>query len=117
MPEWVSFWTPKPLESTTLDSQFFVRNFNLKRITEFFHLNIIPMTLNKDIMPYFDKCIRKCIPYVMVEILVFFGPLKIWTPKDFIIANLGHPVSESWLRPCSEITTGAIYDQPKELTS
>ena len=35
-------------------------------IIEFFHLHIIPMTLCKDIVPYFDKFIYMFI--IMVEI-------------------------------------------------
>ena len=30
-------------------------NVNLKHIIELFHYHIIPMTLYKDVMPYFDK--------------------------------------------------------------
>ena len=33
----------------------FMRNFNFKHIPEFIHLNILPMTLYKDIMPCFNK--------------------------------------------------------------
>ena len=37
---------------------------------------------------------------LMVEIWVNSGPPKnIWTPQNFTIANFGHPVSKTWLRP------------------
>ena len=59
---WVSFCTPKPLKSIPQVTPIFLLgislNVNLKHIIEFFHLHIIPMTLYKDIMPYFDKFIR-----------------------------------------------------------
>ena len=58
----VPFWTPKPLKSTPQDTHIFLwrisKNVNLKHIIEFFHLNIIPMILYKNIMPYFDKFIH-----------------------------------------------------------
>ena len=32
---------------------------------------------------------------------ILWSLLKIWTPKNFTTANLKHPVSKSWLRPCT----------------
>ena len=59
---WVPFWTPKPLKGVPKDIQKILRRIsqhvNLKHIIEFFHLHIIPMTLYKDIMPYFDEFIH-----------------------------------------------------------
>ena len=97
---WVSFWTPKPLKSTPQDTQRFLcgifKNVNLKHIIEFFHLHIIPMTLYKDIMPYFDKFIH----VYGWNMSILWSPSKFWTPQNFAIANFRHPVSKSWLRPC-----------------
>ena len=93
---WVSFWTPKPLKSTPQDTQIFCEEY-LKHRIEFFHYHIIPMTLYKDIKPYFDK-------YTHVygwNLSILWSPLKIWTPQKFSIANFRHPVSNSWLRHCS----------------
>ena len=56
---------------------------------------MIPMTLFKDIMPYFDKFIH----VNGWNLGILWSPLNIWTPKDFTIAKFGHPVSKSWLRP------------------
>ena len=56
------------------------------------------MTLNKDIMPYFDKFI-----HVYGSNLSILGSFKIWTPKKFWFGNCGHPVSKSWLRPCPKL--------------
>ena len=56
------FGHPKLLKSSPQDTHNFCEDFsknaNLKHIIEFFHLHIIPMTLYKDIMPYFDKFIH-----------------------------------------------------------
>ena len=96
---WASFWTPKPLKSTSQDTQIFLwgifLNLNLKHIIDFFHLHVIPMTLYMDIMPYFDKFIHV---YVW-NLSILWSPLKIWTPKNVTIANFRHPVSKSWLSP------------------
>ena len=96
---WVSFWTHKPLKSTHQDTQILLRGIslkvNLKHIIEFFHHHWIPMTLHKDIMLYFDK-------YIHVygwNLSLLWSSLKIWTPKNFTMANFRHPVSYSWLRP------------------
>ena len=68
---------------------------NLKLIIEFFHLHTVPMTLYKDIMPYFDKFIHV---YGWNQ-SILWSPLEIWTPTNFIIANFGQLVFKSWLRP------------------
>ena len=65
---------------------------------QFFHLHIIPMTLYKDIMPYFEKFMH----VYGWNLSVLWSPSKIWTPKSFSIANFRHPVSKSWLRPCMQ---------------
>ena len=36
---------------------------------------------------------------IMITSEYIVVPLQIWTPKDFTIANLEHPVPKSWLRP------------------
>ena len=36
---------------------------------------------------------------------ILWSPLKIWTPTKFTIANFGHPVSKSWLRPWSRTSS------------
>ena len=75
---------------------YFVRNF-LKWQSQvynwIFHLHIIPMTLHKDIMPYFDKFIH----VYDWNRSIWRSPLKIWTPNNFMMVNFGHPVSKSWL--------------------
>ena len=95
---WVPFWTPKPLKITPQDTQIFLcwlsKNPNFKLIIEFFHLLIIPMTLFNDIMPYFDEFIH----VYGWNMSILWSPFKIWTPKNFTIANFRHPVSKSWLR-------------------
>ena len=101
---WVSFWTPKPLKSTPQDTpQKLWRiswNFNLKHIIEFFHLHIIPMTLYKGVMLYFDKFIH----VNGWNLSILWCPLKIWIRQNLTIANFGHPVSKSWLGPwCAAI--------------
>ena len=73
-------------------------NVNLKHIFELFHLHIIPMTLYKNIMPYFDKFVHVLYGW---NLSILWSPLKIWTPKNLTIANFGHPISKSWLRLCS----------------
>ena len=73
-------------------------NVNLKHIIEFLHLHIIPMTLYKDIMPYFDTFIH----VYGWNLSILWSPLIIWMPKNYTIANFGHPVSKSWLRPWEE---------------
>ena len=97
---WVPFWTPKPLQRTPQDTQIFVcgisKNLNLKLIIESFHLLIIPMTLFNDVMPYFDEFVH----VYGWNISILWSPLKIWTPKNFTIANFRHPISKSWLRHC-----------------
>ena len=35
-----------------------------------------------------------------VVVSISWSPLKNRMPKNVRIANFGHPVSESWLRPC-----------------
>ena len=56
---WASFSHPNPqkltLRTSTYVSADFFLNVNLKHVIEYFHLNIIHMTLYKDIMLYFDK--------------------------------------------------------------
>ena len=52
------------------------------------------MPLYYDIMPYFDKVIHV---YGWNWSILWF-PLKIWTPKNLRISNIGHPVSKSWIR-------------------
>ena len=58
---WVSFGHPNPKTAPRRTPKCFyeelLKNFNLKQIIEFFHLCIIPLTLYKDIMPYFVKFI------------------------------------------------------------
>ena len=102
---WVSFWTPKPLKSTSKDTQEVLwgisLNINLKQKIEFFHLHIIPTT--------FYKLRITCLILINIKLHVYswiwvypstlLSPLKIWTPQNFIIANFRHPVSNSWLRP------------------
>ena len=61
---------------------------------------MIPMTLNEDIMPYFDKFIH----VYGWNLIILWPPLKTWTPKNFTIANIGHPVSKSWLSECCAVT-------------
>ena len=88
------------LKRTPQDTQIFLcgisKNPNLKLIIEFFHLFIIPMTLFKDIMLYFDEFIH----IYGWNMSILWSPLKIWTPKNFTTANFRHPVSKSWLRHC-----------------
>ena len=54
------------------------------------------MTLYKDIMLYFIKQIHVhgC------NLSGVWSPLTNGVPQNFAIANFGHPVSKSWLRPC-----------------
>ena len=80
---WVSFWTPKPLKTNPQDTQMFLWgiswNVNLKHIIEFSHLLTIPMSMFKNIMPYFDK-------FILVygwNLSILWSPLKIWTPLKF----------------------------------
>ena len=61
------------------------------------------MTLYGDIMPYFDKFIH----VYGWNVSILWSPLKIWTPQNLTIANFRHPVSKSWLRPCS----GDLFEQ------
>ena len=75
---------------------FFSEEF-LKHIIEFFHLHIFPMPSYKDTMPYFDKFIH----VYGLNMNVLWSSLKIWTPKNFTLANFSHPISKSWLRPYS----------------
>ena len=97
---WVYFLSPKPLKSTPQDTQNILwrisSNVNIKHIIEFCHLHIIPMTLYKDIMPYFDKFNH----VYGWNMSIVWSPLNFWTPQNFTIANFRHPVSKSWLRPC-----------------
>ena len=62
---------------------------------EYFHLHIIPMTLYEDILPYLDKFMH----VYGLNLSILWSILKNWTPQNFTIANFGHPVSESRLRP------------------
>ena len=100
---WVSFWTPKPLKSTTKDTQISWRgiswNINLKLIIDCFHLHMIPMNLYKDNMPYFDKFIH----VYGWNLSILWSTFKIWMPKNFTIANFRHPVSKFWLRPWAHV--------------
>ena len=52
-------WTPKPSKIIHQDTHHFggviSLNVNFKHIIEFFHINIIPMTLCNDIMPSHSK--------------------------------------------------------------
>ena len=93
------FGHPKPYKKhPSGHPNCFVRNFwnvNLKHIFELFHLHIIPITLYKDIMPYFDKFTH----VYGWNLSILWSPIKIWTSKNFKTANLGHPVSKSWLWP------------------
>ena len=45
------------LAGTAVDPDALLAKTMLKHVIEFFHLQIIPMTLYKDIMPYLDKFI------------------------------------------------------------
>ena len=70
--------------------KIFCEEVNLKYIIDNFHLCMIPLTLYKDIMPSFNNQIHvnDC------------NQIVLWSPlKDITIANFGHPVSKSWLRP------------------
>ena len=68
------FGHPNPQKAPIRTPKFFWEDFflnvNLKHIIEYFHHHIIPMTLHKDIMPYFDKYIYM----FMVEIWGYCGP-------------------------------------------
>ena len=46
-------------------------------------------------MPCFDKCVH----VYGWNLSILWSPLNIWKPKNFTIANCGHPASKSWLRP------------------
>ena len=50
-------------------------------------------------MPYFNKFIH----VYGLNLNILWSSLKIWMPINFTIANFGHPVSKSWLRPLSSI--------------
>ena len=97
---WVSLWTPKTLKMhPSGHPKNFVKNFlkcQSQAYNWFFHLHTIPMTLFKDIMPYFDKFIH----VYGWNMSILWYPLKFWTPKNFTMGNFRHPVSKSWLRPC-----------------
>ena len=105
---WVSFgypnsqrspyWTPKRCEEFLKICEEFCKMSIWSTYLNNFHLNIIPITLYKDIMPYFDELI---LIYSRNMSILWF-PLKIWTPKMFTIANFEHPCSKSWLRPCPQ---------------
>ena len=86
-----------PLRGVVRAPKYFLwgisKNINLKNIIEFLHLHIIPM--NKDIMPYFDQSTH----VYGWNLSILWSPLKFWMPQNFTIANFGHPVSKSWLRP------------------
>ena len=88
---WVSIWTPKPLKSTPQDTpqkfRGILKNVNPKHVIEYFHLHIIPMALYKDIMPYSDKFIH----VYGWNLSILWSPFKIWTPKNFTIANFLNP--------------------------
>ena len=54
------------------------------------------MILYKDIMHYIDE-------FILVynwNLSILGSLLKNRMPQKFAIANFGHPVSQSWLRPC-----------------
>ena len=59
----------------------------------FSHLNIIPITLYQNIIPYFNKLIH------MYGYNLSILSLKYRMPNNCTIANLGHQVSKSRLRP------------------
>ena len=71
----------------------------------FFHLNIIPMALYIDIVFYFIESIR----VYSCNLSILWPPLKIMMPNKFTIANSGHPVSKSWQRPCSPVSTSKHF--------
>ena len=35
---------------------------------------------------------------------MLWSPLEIWTPKNSTMANFRHPVSNSWIRPCYQLS-------------
>ena len=41
---------------------------------------------------------------------ILWSPFKIWTPKNFTIANFGHPVSKYWLRPWTMLWILALFN-------
>ena len=96
---WVSFWTPKNLKKhPSGHPKHFMKNFlkcQSQAYNWIFYLHIIPMTMYKDIVPYFDKFIH----VYGWNMSILLSPLKFWTPQNFTIANFRHPVSKSWLRP------------------
>ena len=110
---WVSFWTPKPLKSTSQDTQNLLlgtsKNVNLKYIIDFCHLHLIPMTLYNNIMPYFDIFIH----FYGWNLEYIVASLKIWTPEISTIIKFGHSVSKTWLRPCQYVYTFNGF--PKQL--
>ena len=86
---WVSFGHPNPQKSPHRTPKCHFLNCQV------FHLNVIPMTFYKDIVPYFNNEIQ-----VFVSIQsILWSPLKNRIPQNFTIANFGNPVSKSWLRP------------------
>ena len=98
------FWTHKPLKSTPQDTQIkiflkmSISSWCLDQHTfEFVDLHIIPMTLYKE--GYYALWWINSKMF-MAEIWVYYGPpSKIRMPQSLTIANFGHPVSKSWLRP------------------
>ena len=70
----------------------------------YFHFNIIPIALNKDIMLNFKNSIHVygCI------LSILWSLLKKRMPKKLMIANFRHPVSKSWQR--HNATYVACYD-------
>ena len=65
----------------------------------FFHLNIISMALYMDILLHFIKYIQ----VYCCNLSILWFPLKNWIHRNVRIANFGHPVSKSWLRPCQTL--------------
>ena len=77
-----------------------MRNFLTYHIIDLLFIIIyFPWQLYKDIIPHFNKFIH----VYGWNLSILWHQLKNWTPKTFTIANLGHPVSKSWLRPSSSL--------------
>ena len=57
--------------------------------------------------------IKLIMKFLINAILFQRSRLEIWTPQNFTIANFGHPVSKSWVRPWPPLATSPtvkLYD-------
>ena len=79
-------------------------NVNFKQMIEYFHHDVIVMTLTR----YSTFVIKKMHVYDFFSLDILWSLLINKMPTRFRSAQFGHPFSKSWLRPWSDTYEGVL---------